>query len=172
MHNLMKAFAATVLAGAAIAPISGAQAETIRDPLMAFSIAFPGDAERADAADNLPDWVHRIVIWDQYSDAGYFSITAVQTLPDNYAYNDLPGTMSDARAQCEVGNDVVNERSFSVAGGMGVEVLTRRHGPIGIIYDLTRYAAKGNKFYCVSASYEDTESGKTAKAFVQSFKIL
>ncbi len=172
MNNGKTAFAALTLGMAMVVPLSAAHAETVRDPLMGFSISFPGDADREDLDGEMPDWVHRAVAWDQHDGRGYYNITAAQTLPDRYVYNDLPAVLRDARSECIAGDEIVSEQSIAVSGGLGGEVLTKRKEFSGTIYDLVRFAAKGNKIYCVRGTYGEGDDGSAARAFVRSFIVF
>ena len=70
MKQLRTLAVAAALAGAILGPASTARAETIRDGVMGFSIAFPGDADREELEEDLPDWVHRVTAWEQHDERG------------------------------------------------------------------------------------------------------
>lgn len=172
MKQLRTLAVAAALAGAILGPASTARAETIRDGVMGFSIAFPGDADREELEEDLPDWVHRVTAWEQHDERGYYNILVVQTLPDNYAYNDVAAVLRDARGECVVGAEVVEEKRLDIAGGLGTEVLTRRSEFSGVIYDLVRLVVKKNKFYCVRGTYREGDKGGRARSFVRSLQVF
>jgi hypothetical protein len=166
------AFAALALTAAACALLSAAHADTIRDPVMGFSITFPGKPEPAEFEEDLPSWVRRLAGWEQHDDSGLFSITSVQSLPDDQTFTSPESALADLRPECLGDDAVVEERQLSIGGGAGVEVLTSRTTPdFTVLFTLGRVVVRKNKGYCVISSYYEDEDPSMTRAFVRSFKL-
>ena len=165
------AFAALTLI-AACTLLSEARADTVRDPIMGFSITFPGKPEPAEFQDELPNWVRRIVGWEQHDDSGFFSISSIQSLPDDQTFTSPERALADLRPECLGEDTVVEERPLAIGGGAGVEVLTTRTTPDSAVrFTLARVMVRKNTGYCAISSYYENEDPSMTHAFVRSLKL-
>lgn len=169
-----------LLAAAAVALTSlvagAAQTEPVSDPLMRFSVTFPGQSHREDLTANADPALNvtRAVQYEGWSGTNYFNVTAAQIGADDAAWTDIQGVFHIARSQCVYGDEILEDRAIPIAGGLGGEVLSRRPGSMAsdpAIFDLVRFVVRVNKLYCVRATYSDGEDAAAARRFVRSFSV-
>lgn len=153
-----------------------AQAEPVSDRVMRFSVTFPVQSEREDLTANAePDMnVTRAVQYEGWQDGAYFNATAVQFGADDQTWTDIQGVFRMARAECIYGDEILEDRTIPISGGLGGEVLTRRPGSMmsdPVIFDRVRFVVRVNKMYCLRATYRDAGDAEAARRFVNSLSV-
>jgi len=162
--------AALGLAASLLAPMTAASAETIRDAALGYSITFPGEAERSELEEELPDWALEVSAWEATGSG--MGITAVRTLPKGERYSDPDATLAEFKDLCFKSDKLVEEKRLDIPGGRGVDIVGASFIPtVGNQTNLLRVVVKTNKIYCATASYYEGEDAGPARAFIRSLKV-